>query len=90
MRIIFDRFVVSNVRTFIRDEGNVFTYIEGVEVGGFIVSARIVGKVLEPEFKNFIGEIVSLELSDIEFLSKDKRVLSVVASDASLLVSQGG
>ena len=90
MRIIFDEFVLSNVRTVTSQNGEVSTYVEGVELGGFIVSARIVGKVLEPEFKNFIGEIVSLELSDIEFLSKDKGVLSVVASDASLLVSQGG
>jgi hypothetical protein len=85
MRIIFDEFVLSNVRTVTSQNGEVSTYVEGVELGGFIVSARVVGKALEGDLK--VGSKVSLEFLDIEFLSRDKRVLSFVASDLKVLSS---
>ncbi len=81
MRIVLEPFVLSSVKTGISKNEEVVTYIEGVEVGGYMVSARVVGKAYEPDLKPYLGNSLSLILDGVDFLSRDGRTLSVRCSN---------
>jgi len=85
MRIIFDNFIVGSVRTSVNQQGEVSTYIQGVEVGSFMVSLRIVGKALEIDLKDLQGLPLRIEVSGINFLNREGSVLNIRAEDFKVL-----
>jgi len=86
MRAVFDEFIISRVKTEVNHQtGDVATYIEGLEIGGFMVSGRVIGKALETELKDLLGSVVRGEFVGVNFLDRDKSVLALRASDFRVL-----
>lgn len=86
MRVAFDEFIISRVKTAVNHQtGDVATYIEGLEIGGFIVSGRVIGKALETELKDLVGSPIRGEFLGVDFLDRDRSVLALRASDFKVL-----
>jgi len=87
MKIGFDAFVLASVRTGMSKNEEVVSYIEGVEIGsGFMVSARVVGKALEPELKDHLGRSLGMVFEGVDFLDRQGRNLTIRASDCEFFV----
>ena len=82
MKIGFDAFVLASVRTGMSKNEEVVSYIEGVEIGsGFMVSARVVGKALEPDLKPHLGRSLEVVFTGVDFIDRQGRNLTIRASD---------
>ena len=85
MRVIFDNFIIGSVRTSVNQQGEVSTYIQGVEIGSMMVSLRVTGKALESDLRDLQGLPLRVEVVGIGFLNREGSVLNIRAEDFKVL-----
>jgi len=85
MRVIFDNFVIGNVRTSVNRDNEVSTYIRGLEIGSMMVSLRVVGKALETDLRDLQGLPLRVEAVGIGFLNNENGVLNIRCEDFRVL-----